>query len=287
MMKTSLSHLPETNQREIIRIVDIIREVADPEMIILFGSYAKGTQTEHSYFGRDGIRYEYVSDYDLLVVTENAIEKSYELEDKVTNRSRMYRSAVNMEIHDIDYVNRGLEVGQYFFSDIIREGIVLYDNGTVEFANSRTLSASEAKAIAQQYYDKWLNRGRAFVKDIQVHLDYKELKEGAFLAHQVAESFYYATLLVFTGYKPKTHNLAKLRKQAKELSEELFLVFPAESNKKENHLFDLLKRGYVDARYRDDYSIKTEELGLIIERVKEMQAIVERICKEQIASIRD
>lgn len=285
-MKSSLSHLPENNQREILRIAEIIREVADPEKIILFGSYAKGTQTEHSYIGRDGIRYEYVSDYDLLVVTKHAIEKSYELEDKVTNRSRMYRSAVNMEIHDIDYINKGLEVGQYFFSDIVREGIVLYDKGTVEFAKSRALSVSEAKAIAEQHFEKWINRGRAFIKDIQVHLEYNELKEGAFLAHQVAESFYYATLLVFTSYKPKTHNLAKLRKQAKELSEELFLVFPAESNKKESHLFDLLKRGYVDARYRDDYVIKSDELSLIIERVKEMQAVVERICKEHISTIR-
>jgi predicted transcriptional regulator len=91
--------------------------------------------------------------------------------------------------------------------------------------------------------------------------------------------------LVFTGYKPKTHNLSKLRKQAKELSEELYLVFPAESNKREKQLFDLLKRGYVDARYRDDYTITKEELSTLIERVKEMQGIVERICKDKIDSL--
>ena len=77
----------------------------------------------------------------------------------------------------------------------------------------------------------------------------------AFLLHQAAENFYYTVLLVFTGYKSKTHNLRKLRKQAKYLSEKLFLVFPIENNKKEKHLFDLLKRGYIDARYRSDYII--------------------------------
>lgn len=45
-MSASLTHLPENNQREILRIVDIIRGLSDPEMIILFGSYAKGTYTE-------------------------------------------------------------------------------------------------------------------------------------------------------------------------------------------------------------------------------------------------
>jgi predicted transcriptional regulator len=103
--------------------------------------------------------------------------------------------------------------------------------------------------------------------------------------HQVAESFYYTALLVFTGYKPKTHNLKKLRKQSKELSEELFLVFPVEKNKTEKHLFDLLKRGYIDARYRSDYVITGEELFFLIEHLRKMEIIVEKICKEKIASI--
>jgi predicted nucleotidyltransferase len=144
-MKTSLAHLPENKQHEILRIVEIIKEVANPEKIILFGSYAKGTYTEHTYVGRDGIRYEYVSDYDLLVVTKDAIEKSYEWDDQITNRSRMYKSAVNMEIHDIAYINEGLEFGQYFFSDIVKEGVLLFDKETVQFAEPRELTPDEEK----------------------------------------------------------------------------------------------------------------------------------------------
>lgn len=63
-MKTSLANLPEFKQREINQVVAIIQEVVNPEMIILFGSYAKGTYVEHSYTAKDGIRYEYISDYD-------------------------------------------------------------------------------------------------------------------------------------------------------------------------------------------------------------------------------
>ena len=284
-MKTSLSHLPENNQREILRITEIIKEVANPEMIILFGSYAKGTFTEHTYTGRDGIRYEYISDYDLLVVTKNAIEKSYELDDQITNRARMYKSAVNMEIHDIAYINEGLEFGQYFFSDIVREGVLLFDKSTVTFSAPRELAPKEEKEISQRYFDIWFKRGVEFLIDTVNAFDRESLSKGAFELHQSAESFYYTTLLVFTGYKPKTHNLGKLRKQAKHLSEELYHVFPAESNKKEKHLFDLLKRGYVDARYRDDYFITKDELATLMDRVKAMQEIVKRICREKISSI--
>ena len=77
-MKTSLSHLPQIKQEQILQIVDVIKEVAAPEKIILFGSYAKGNFVEHRYTGRDRIVYEYISDYDFLVVTKkNNINNFY------------------------------------------------------------------------------------------------------------------------------------------------------------------------------------------------------------------
>lgn len=45
-------------------------------MIILFGSYARGKYVEDRYISQ-GITYEYISDYDFLVVTKNNPEKSY------------------------------------------------------------------------------------------------------------------------------------------------------------------------------------------------------------------
>jgi uncharacterized protein len=42
-MKKSLSHLPDHKQAELREIIDLILKEAAPEMIILFGSYARGT----------------------------------------------------------------------------------------------------------------------------------------------------------------------------------------------------------------------------------------------------
>jgi HEPN domain-containing protein/predicted nucleotidyltransferase len=284
-MKTSLAHLPQAKQEQILQIMEIIREVATPEKIILFGSYAKGKQVEHRYTGKDGIHYEYISDYDFLVVTQNNTIKEYELEDIINNRTERFEPSINVQIHEIDYVNEGLEFGQYFFTDIVSEGILLYDTGKVQFATPKELTATEEKEKAQRYFDIWFVGGVGFFKSVGFNLQEKEYKIAAFELHQAAESFYYASLLVFTGYKPKTHNLWKLRKQAKVLSEDLFLIFPVETDKFENYLFDLLKRGYIDARYKSEYSITERELRSLIERVKRMKETVERICKEKISSI--
>ncbi|MGN6603198.1 MAG: HEPN domain-containing protein [Ginsengibacter sp.] len=284
-MKASISHLPKTKQDQILKVAEIIKEVASPEKIILFGSYANGNFVEHKYVGSQGIIYEYTSDYDFLVVMKDSTKKAYELDDEITTRAEKIGPPVNVEIHDIEFINEGLSFGQYFFSDIVREGILLYDKKTVEFVKPKVVTPEEQKVIAEKYFNTWFPAGVEFLETVSFSLHRKKFKMAAFLLHQAAESFYYTVLLVFTGYKPKTHNLKKLRKQAKYLSEKLFLVFPIENNKKEKHLFDLLKRGYIDARYRSDYIITETELQLLINHMADMKGIVETICSKKINSI--
>jgi HEPN domain-containing protein/predicted nucleotidyltransferase len=283
-MKTSLSHLPENKQYEIRRIVDTILEVVKPEKIILFGSYAKGTYVEDRYQTKDGTINEYISDYDFLVVTKDNSDKTSTQESMILDRVDRYEPPVNLEIHEIDYINEGLGWGQYFFMDIVSEGILLHDTKAVEFVKPRVLTPAEEKQKALDYFELWFPRSIEFTKGAKFYLSENAIKVGVFNLHQATESLYYSILLVFTGYKPKTHNLWKLRKKTKAYSEELFSVFRAETDKKEENLFDLLKRGYIDARYRADYIITKDELAVLIDRIENMIPIVKDICSEKIAS---
>ncbi len=67
-MKTSLEHLPETKREELHDIVDIIRSSTSKktDMIVLFGSHARGDWVDDRYSGDDGIVYEYQSDFDII-----------------------------------------------------------------------------------------------------------------------------------------------------------------------------------------------------------------------------
>jgi len=128
------------------------------------------------------------------------------------------------------------------------------------------------------------NSAKTFLKNAYFDLEEGDLKIAVFELHQAAERTYNTMILVFTGYKPKTHNLGKLLKMSRDFSPELSTVFPNNS-KTEIHLFTLLKKAYVDARYNDKYVITADELNALIERVKKLQEIAERICKNKIASI--
>lgn len=69
-MKKSLTHLPKHKQTELRLITDtIIDSYPGAEMVILFGSFARGNWVADTY-KQGHITYEYKSDYDILVITE-------------------------------------------------------------------------------------------------------------------------------------------------------------------------------------------------------------------------
>ena len=70
-LKTSLDHLPNHKRYEINGIMLSIKELAKPEMIILFGSYSRGDWVDERYYDENRTLHEYKSDYDFLVVTEH------------------------------------------------------------------------------------------------------------------------------------------------------------------------------------------------------------------------
>lgn len=279
-MNTSLSHLPEKNQFEINHIVEIIKEVINPEMIILFGSYAKGTQVNHKYQNKDGTILEYTSDYDFLVVVKKVTQDTSDKEWIVEEKAEIFNPPVNLEIHEIDFINYGLERGQYFFADILKEGIVLYDVGTISFSEPRQLSITEKKQLLEDYYSKWFTQGNGFLNGATYYIKRCNYNLAAFMLHQASECFFNLILLTFTGYKPKTHNLKKLRRKTKQYSEELYFVFLSDTDKQEKHLLELLKQAYIDARYKPTYNIKESEAKEILSKVKKISKIVDKVVKE-------
>lgn len=288
-MKTSLEHLPSGKKQEILAITETIKEVIKPEKIVLFGSYATGKWIEDKYI-EDDIVYEYRSDYDFLVIVDKDVEEEYILANKVTNHFRHFHTPVNPIIHDISYVNKGLLYGQYFFADIVKEGVLLFDTDNVVFAEPKVLTPEEKRRIAQESYDQWFTSASRFLRFAELGYEdtIKEnakFNETAFLMHQATEHFYGCMLLVFTGYKPKTHNLERLHILAKPLSDPLLHLFLFPGGEQEKKLFALLNRAYVDARYKRDYVISQGQTENLLNRIRRMQEIVQGACLERIASL--
>lgn len=283
-MKTNCDYLPIFKQTELTRIVSMINEVVSSEIIILFGSYARNEWVEDKY---DAERYRYQSDFDILVIVETkseAIQARFEreIEEKIEKNEEV-KTPVSVIVHDIDFVNRRLNKAQYFFTDIKKEGIVLYDSGKFQLKDIRELLPSERIKLAQEDFNYWFLKAGKFISGFQFYFQNEDYNEAAFLLHQATERLYSGILLVFTRYKPNTHDLSLLRKLANSVDSRLTPIFPLD-NAENKRLFKLLRKAYVDARYKPSYLITQAELLQLSKQVEELKKVGELICHERINS---
>lgn len=285
-MKDSIAHLPERKRGELARIVSIIRDMAPKtEMIILFGSHARGDWVQD--VTKDGnTTYEYSSDFDILAIVKSQsladrIDLWYDIEDKASKLP--VETPVTLIAHNIRYVNKQLEKGQYFFSDIKKEGIILYDSKNCQLAEAKPLTPKQRLDQAKADFKQWSNSANEFYRTFEFNLKEKMYKHAAFELYQAVENFYATLLLVYTNYKPKTHKLDKLRKMAGQHDPVFFKTFPLGTDE-EKRRFDLLKQAYVGARYDTGYKITVEELKYLGRCVEILNGQIQTSCAAKMKS---
>src|SRR6185295_15755771 len=164
-MRTDLDHLPAAKQRELERVVQILFEEFDEARvlatqdwkkkgrilkIVLYGSYARGGWVDEPHTAKG-----YQSDFDLLFI-----------------------------VHSLHEVNDGLAHGRFFFMDVARDGIAIYQSDDSELAEPKPKTAKQALAMAREYYDEWMPGGAQFLETAQFAIARHWNKKAAFLLHQ-------------------------------------------------------------------------------------------------------
>lgn len=299
-MKTDLDHLPPGKRAELAHVVDVVRKGfafaterrTQPHLraarllkIILFGSYARGDWVEDPV-GR------YFSDYDLLVVVNHDdLTDVAEFWEKTESRlladlsaGTRLRTPVGLIYHTLGDVNEKLALGRYFFTDILSDGIVLFEEPGHPFVEPQPLSPDQALQETRDYFEEWFESAEAFAKGAQYYMSIDRPKEAAFQLHQSVERFYHCLFLVRTLYSPKTHMLNRLRDLAEELEPSLRAVWPRES-RFQKRCYSLLRDAYVKARYSRSYVITPEELEWIVSRVAVLRDLVQQACEIRIETL--
>ncbi|WP_303763902.1 HEPN domain-containing protein [Sphingobium yanoikuyae] len=301
-MKNDVDHLPPVQQDELALTTRILmdefafatsratqpwKKNGQVRKIILFGSYARGDWVDEPENG-------YQSDYDLLIIVshEDLTEIAdywYVAEDKILRDTAITRP-VNIIVHTLDEVNRGLKRGEYFWVDIAREGIVLYDLLGSELATPVPLTAADAYEVASEYLakqlpavDRWLKL--ASVSCAESETDPEWTKNAAFNLHQAAETAYTCYLLVRSQHVPRSHNLKFLRSLAEDRETRLVDAWPR-ATKVDRRRFELAKRAYVEARYSAEYAINGDDLQAIRAAVTTLRDTVETVSREWLEWLR-
>jgi len=280
----NITNLPAQKQEELNKITQTIcNNCADIEKIILFGSYARGDYKEAKDL-KEGRKSGHISDYDILVITskkETALDSL--LWKKITELCKSLNLSASPRIitHDIEALNIKLAEGQYFYSDIKKEGIALFDAGNSELAEERDLTPKEKQRIAQEHFDEWFKSSESFFEIYEFCLGKKDYKRAAFSLHQAAESSYKTVLLVFSNYNPNEHFLGFLGDEAEKYSDLLKNIFSKITEEDEDR-FRLLEYAYIGGRYDPEYRISKEDLEISAIDVKKLLQLTRKVCEEKI-----
>ena len=301
-MKTDLDHLPAYKQRELERVKAIVFEEFEDaialgtmgwtkkgriDKIILYGSYARGGWVDEPHTAKG-----YRSDFDLIIIVNDKrltekVDFWGKLEDRLIRElaiDKTLKTPVNFIVHTLQEVNDGLAHGRYFFRDVARDGIALYEYDDKPLHTPKPKTPEQALAMAREYFEEWYPSAIVYLNTSRDLIGQKRPKEAAFILHQSAERLYHCVLLVCTFYTPHVHNLAFLRTQAERIDMRLVDAWPRE-RREDRVRFEKLKEAYVKARYSKHYRISEEELTWLFGCVEELGRAVHAICSEGIGEL--
>lgn len=300
-MRLDIDHLPQTQQEELRSVTGILlgefekavaggnqpwRRKAKVLKIILFGSYARSDWVDEPENG-------YQSDFDLLIVVNDEhltdiADYWYLAEDKILRDPSIGRT-VNIIVHTLQEVNLALSQGEYFWADVTREGISLYEIPGHPLAQSTPPSPLKALELARRYLeaqsksaDQWFILST--VAHAEIINDPTWANKAAFNLHQSVETSYACFLLVRTLYFPRSHNIKFLRSLAEDKDKRLIAAWPREL-KADRRRFEILKRAYVEARYSEKFMISGEDLNALMSSAMRLRDIVRELSMEQIESL--
>ncbi|MGR9159685.1 nucleotidyltransferase and HEPN domain-containing protein [Rhizobium leguminosarum] len=298
-MKSSLDHMPPRKQRELGRVLEILHEEFEDALkegtadfkkrgrilkVILFGSYAKGGWVDEPFTMKG-----YRSDFDLLIIVNNRklcefSEYWHKAADRLIHEAAI-ETPVSFIVHSRREVNTYLKEGQYFFSDIRKEGIILYELDDEPLTEPKPLTRADQLRIAKEHYEDRFSLSQTFLKGFRFYIGEGDFRVAAFELHQSLEQAYSCVLLTLTNYGPPSHNIKFLRSLAEEQDRRLAEAFPRDQHK-ERAWFNTLNEAYVKARYSKHYEISEEALIWLGERTTVLLELVGAVCSEHLEKLK-
>ena len=311
-MRTSLRHLSDSRRNDLTLVLRHIRgafqntrasgkvfglgrklrraaDLADPEMIVLFGAHANGAVNGCSTnsVNDNGL---YTPDYELLVVIEQCkLARRLEVWQTIMQRFRADPESSNgIELSFLtksrSEVDNQLRSGSAFFGDIKREGIVLHRSEDVQLARCQFIDPIQRQIAAGRALRWWSRSASDSLRAFEMFVDRGRYRRAAFELHQAAEFLYTGIVIVFTGHQSRSHNLRRLERRVSNLEPAFFgLLGPATGNG-DCRLFGLLNAAYVQGRYNGAFRVTRRELDELAKRVRQLQKTTKRICQERIKS---
>lgn len=273
-MKNNLNEDLDGFYNPVMEAVESIKRYIQPEKVICFGYRVTGDDGE-----RYGRSCGALIVCNILVLTGK--HEKRRLKESLSLLRREFDSGVtvNWLLHQTESVKELLRAGQPFFCNVVRKGILLYDNGL-----ALPPTEENTGAPMEDNGGDWspsYELGREFQEVARFASGAGLYRLVSFNLHQALGQFGIAVLKTFIYYKLNTHNIIRMLDLLEMVSPEFKKIFPADTGE-EIALLTTLRRAYADVRYSSGYSVSRDTAEILFERVGQFEGIMLRLKESEL-----
>jgi HEPN domain-containing protein len=259
-------------------VINIITSAVPAEKIFLLAA-----QTSHhcyeNIFSLKEPPVQEVNHYHLLVLLANTSNRSHDVWQEIIETRCHQVTPVTARVVTVSSFNQWLESVQPFACNVYSKGLLCFDAGTIPLSEPHDINNQPALEKIYRECELYMLRSAEFLSGAGLYGIRKQYKLAAFLLHQSAEQAYIAINWRVSGYRPNTHSLDRLHRYAIPFASLLGGIFPRNTEKEEK-LFRLLQKAYIDTRYASDYIIEEGDFNCLAERISRLHEVARQFCME-------
>lgn len=253
-MERQSNELSQQQREELNQVVNLLRERYQPERIFCFGHIVEHSASSGCFRATDQFSHLYF----LLMVTSETRRKESEVQDYVNTHVQDFK--VTIIVHGGASVEQAIHHGSSFFIDVYTTGSVLYQKPDISpLVNCPILNPKKQAIKRENYFLNHYDIATGFLTAADHCCDRGYFKNALFMLHQTVEHTCIGLIRLFTGYRPATHSLTKSLNLCRCFSDEPTAFFYSRTVE-EKRLFELLSKGYSDARYAEKFDINEDDV---------------------------
>lgn len=262
------------NQRNEVR--NLILEAVKVDKIYLIGYTVTEQRTKNIFTTNDSGWNKISHYYVLMLVGKDEACNRNAVQDKIESRCGRLIPVTAIAL-DADQFQNWLREGHPFAYSIYTNAEYLYNGGNITLVEPQAIDEKELNKKNEVLLNQGTNKVQEFIAGADLYRIREQNKMAAFMLHQAAEQALITVLKVTTGLHLNTHSIDRLIRCCTLISDMFSAIFPR-NNGREERLFQLIQKAYIGARYKEDYSVGSEHLLILTERVRALEKLVKEVC---------
>jgi len=251
------------------RLISIVKEVANPDMIYVLG-VVRNNRIIESIFRNNIYQSQTDLSYFLFVLLRQDPDTTLvKIQERIEQQCESVASTTCLVLETQTFEQWILE--GHGFAHLIYSIDPVYKVETI-CLGPIGLKKSD-KSVKEQHYWDACNKYQEFMAGAELFKIRKQYKFSMFMLHQAMEHVLSGVLKIGMGYYCCTHSIERLIRYAGFILGEIHEIFPR-NNETEKRLFKLLQRAYIESRYGTDYVVNFKDLDAVFSKVERVNQIV-------------